>query len=154
MRSELKQVAQSLNIAGHSLRRINCKVFVSNDFGNAGTVEELERRCSVWVGPRCGDVEANPGPNPEPSTSRPSTSLRQTRISTPRKSSQSAKDPSLSEVMATLNSINSSLNDKMDGMNTSLNGKMDGVKEDVGQLHQEFGTLSELKKTKDSTSLT
>ncbi|KAL8622477.1 hypothetical protein ACOMHN_034142 [Nucella lapillus] len=93
---------------------------------------------------RCGDVEANPGPNPEPSTSRPSTSLRQTRISTPRKSSQSAKDPYLSEVMATLNSINSSLNDKMDGMNASLNGKMDGVKEDVGQLHQEFGTLSEL----------
>ncbi|KAL8623813.1 hypothetical protein ACOMHN_059894 [Nucella lapillus] len=91
-----------------------------------------------------GDVEANPGPNPEPSTSRPSASLRQTRISTPRKSSQSAKDPSLSEVMATLNSINSSLNDKMDGMNASLNGKMDGVKEDVGQLHQEFGTLSEL----------
>ncbi|KAL8588656.1 hypothetical protein ACOMHN_001973 [Nucella lapillus] len=75
---------------------------------------------------RCGDVEANPGPNPEPSTSRPSTSLRQTRISTPRKSSQSAKDPSLSEVMATLNSINNSLNDKMDGMNASLNGKMDG----------------------------
>ncbi|KAL8567106.1 hypothetical protein ACOMHN_033008 [Nucella lapillus] len=102
---------------------------------------------------RCGDVEANPGPNPEPSTSRPSTSLRQTRISTPmistpRKSSQSAKDPSLSEVMATLNSINSSLNDKMDGMNASLNGKMDGVKEDVGQLHQEFGTLSELPHTK------
>ncbi|KAL8566818.1 hypothetical protein ACOMHN_052216 [Nucella lapillus] len=94
---------------------------------------------------RCGDVEANPGPNPEPSTSRPSTSLRQTRISTPRKSSQSAKDPSLSEVMATLNSINSSLNDKMDGMNACLSGKMDGVKEDVGQLHQEFGTLSELK---------
>ncbi|KAL8568550.1 hypothetical protein ACOMHN_054700 [Nucella lapillus] len=93
---------------------------------------------------RCGDVEANPGPNPEPSTSRPSTSLRQTRISTPRKSSQSAKDPSLSEVMAMLNSINSSLNDKMDGMTASLNGKMDGVKEDVGQLHQEFGTLSEL----------
>ncbi|KAL8614183.1 hypothetical protein ACOMHN_026400 [Nucella lapillus] len=93
---------------------------------------------------RCGDVEANPGPNPEPSTSRPSTSLRQTRISTPRKSSQSAKDPSLSEVMATLNSINSSLNDKMDGMNASLNDKMDCVKEDVGQLHQEFGTLSEL----------
>ncbi|KAL8562201.1 hypothetical protein ACOMHN_005186 [Nucella lapillus] len=48
--------------------------------------------------------------------------------------------------MATLNSINSSLNDKMDGMNASLNGKMDGVKEDVGQLHQEFGTLSELTK--------
>ncbi|KAL8578347.1 hypothetical protein ACOMHN_031721 [Nucella lapillus] len=93
---------------------------------------------------RCGDVETNPGPNPEPSTSRPSISLRQTRISTPRKSSQSVKDPSLSEVMATLNSINSSLNDKMDGMNASLNGKMDGVKEDVGQLHQEFGTLSEL----------
>ncbi|KAL8617664.1 hypothetical protein ACOMHN_047910 [Nucella lapillus] len=93
---------------------------------------------------RCGDVDANPGPNPEPSTSRPSASLRQTQISTPRKSFQSAKDPSLSEVMATLNSINSSLNDKMDGMNASLNGKMDGVKEDVGQLHQEFGTLSEL----------
>ncbi|KAL8584148.1 hypothetical protein ACOMHN_011762 [Nucella lapillus] len=94
---------------------------------------------------RCGDVEANPGPDPEPSTSRPSASLRQTRISTPRKSSQSAKDPSLSEVMAMLNSINSSLNSKMDGMNTSLNDKMDGVKEDVGQLHQEFGTLSELE---------
>ncbi|KAL8617936.1 hypothetical protein ACOMHN_052887 [Nucella lapillus] len=93
---------------------------------------------------RCGDVEANPGPDPEPSTSRPSASLRQTRISTPRKSSQSAKDPSLSEVMATLNSINSSLNSKMNGMNSSLNGKMDGVKEDVGQLHQEFGTLREL----------
>ncbi|KAL8573489.1 hypothetical protein ACOMHN_047760 [Nucella lapillus] len=94
---------------------------------------------------RCGDVEANPGPDPEPSTSRPSASLRETRISTPRKSSQSAKDPSLSEVMAMLNSINSFLNSKMDGMNASLNDKMDGVKEDVGQLHQEFSTLSELK---------
>ncbi|KAL8599833.1 hypothetical protein ACOMHN_027640 [Nucella lapillus] len=32
----------------------------------------------------------------------------------------------------------------MDGMNASLNDKMDGVKEDVGQLHHEFSTLSEL----------
>ncbi|KAL8578776.1 hypothetical protein ACOMHN_045764 [Nucella lapillus] len=96
---------------------------------------------------RCGDVEANHGPDPEPSTSRPSASLLQTRISTPRKSSQSAKDPSMSEVMATLNSINSSLNSKMNGMNASLNGKMDGVKEDVGQPHQEFSTLSELLNT-------
>ncbi|KAL8586145.1 hypothetical protein ACOMHN_033188 [Nucella lapillus] len=55
--------------------------------------------------------------------------------------------------MATLNSINSSLNDKMDGMNASLNGKMDGVKEDVGQLHQEFGTLSELEKPAPSKYL-
>ncbi|KAL8624312.1 hypothetical protein ACOMHN_044743 [Nucella lapillus] len=38
------------------------------------------------------------------------------------------KRPSLSEVMATLNSINSSLNSKMNGMNASLNDKMDGVK--------------------------
>ncbi|KAL8569088.1 hypothetical protein ACOMHN_054234 [Nucella lapillus] len=65
-------------------------------------------------------LKANPGPDQEPSTSRPSASLRQTRISTPRKSSQSAKDPSLSKVMATLNSTNSSLNSKMDGLNASL----------------------------------
>ncbi|KAL8559037.1 hypothetical protein ACOMHN_008225 [Nucella lapillus] len=57
---------------------------------------------------------------------------------------------------ASLNSkmdgVKASLNSKMDGVKASLNGKMDGVKEDMGQLHQEFSTLSELEATIEDMS--
>ncbi|KAL8598337.1 hypothetical protein ACOMHN_047658 [Nucella lapillus] len=77
---------------------------------------------------RCGDIEANPGPNPPRSSSVSSDSgLRQTRLPTP---SRPVKEPSMTEMMFKLNN-----------MDSSLSKKLDGVREDVRQLRQDFTAL-------------
>ena len=88
---------------------------------------------------RCGDIEANPGPDlPGQSTSNKMT-LRQARLSTSTvtsKSSTPAKELSLADVMATLTS--------MQATNCDMNAKLDAVKEDVAGLRQDHSALHEL----------
>jgi len=78
---------------------------------------------------RCGDIEANPGPNPgDSSASSSSGNARQTRLSASY-TSRSAKEPSLTEVMTKLN---------------DMSQKIDSVQEDTRQIRQDHNALREV----------
>ncbi|XP_076454451.1 uncharacterized protein LOC143289336 [Babylonia areolata] len=58
---------------------------------------------------RCRDIESNPGPNPDQGSSGSTGSMRQTRPSSSHPS-RSAKEPSLADVMATIQDMNTGVN--------------------------------------------
>eukprot|EP00745_Piridium_sociabile_P026260 TRINITY_DN4177_c0_g1_i1.p1 TRINITY_DN4177_c0_g1~~TRINITY_DN4177_c0_g1_i1.p1 ORF type:complete len:346 (+),score=74.51 TRINITY_DN4177_c0_g1_i1:173-1210(+) len=92
---------------------------------------------------RCGDVEANPGPDketPVPSASSSKPSYRQTRLSSSQahssRPSTEPKQPSLSDVMETLSTLQD--------LNTSMNSKLDDVRQEMAGLRRDHGALHDL----------
>ena len=100
---------------------------------------------------QCGDVELNPGPTHKDS-------MRQTRLAsggstattertdgpqnTPSKAAASTKEPTLSDVMTTLQT-----------MNSTMTSKLDGVSADVGLLREQFAELQgEVKGLREEVS--
>lgn len=108
---------------------------------------------------QAGDVESNPGPDPKTGAGAGAGlgagSLRQTRLSTCAEKtagkgggappglshSPAPRDPSLADLLAKLNSMDSCMNEKLDGIDRRLNEKLDGVKDDVSEIKEQFGTL-------------
>eukprot|EP00745_Piridium_sociabile_P031832 TRINITY_DN52944_c0_g1_i1.p1 TRINITY_DN52944_c0_g1~~TRINITY_DN52944_c0_g1_i1.p1 ORF type:complete len:332 (+),score=60.19 TRINITY_DN52944_c0_g1_i1:166-1161(+) len=103
---------------------------------------------------RCGDIESNPGPIEGKKDK--SDNLRQTRLQRVSQSggastspshhaadSVSKGQPSLSDILETINSMNVSLNKKMDDVNDNLNRKLDDVMGEVNLLRGQYAELQE-----------
>lgn len=111
---------------------------------------------------QCGDVELNPGPTHKDS-------MRQTRLTsgsnaattertdgpqnTPSKAAASTKEPTLSDVMTTLQTMNSTMTSKLDGVSADvglmreqfaeLQGEVKGLREEVSALRLENDELKQ-----------
>lgn len=111
---------------------------------------------------QCGDVELNPGPTHKDS-------MRQTRLTsggnaattertdgpqnTPSKAAASTQEPTLSDVMTTLQTMNSTMTSKLDGVSADvglmreqfaeLQGEVKGLREEVSALRLENDELKQ-----------
>ena len=111
---------------------------------------------------QCGDVELNPGPTHKDS-------MRQTRLTsggnaataektdgpqnTPSKTAASTKEPTFSDVMTTLQTMNSTMTSKLDGVSADvglmreqfaeLQGEVKGLREEVSALRLENDELKQ-----------
>ncbi|KAL8580644.1 hypothetical protein ACOMHN_043460 [Nucella lapillus] len=94
--------------------------------------------CDLWH--CCGDIELNPGP-PKRDSSRQSklqgADQAYNAASFPSQHALDSKEQSIAEVLATLHSMNTSLNQKMDDLKSEMSLLREELQGEVEQLRSE-----------------